>query len=94
MMPMTSAEIEALVDDSPPGLLGTTEYFWRDHYKWLKECGYLLRPRYAPGWVPSWEVKDAGGVSKEWNDCEDGQTSPVGTRCFVSNLTRVIRMVL
>jgi hypothetical protein len=28
------------------------ELFWRDHYAWLKECGYLLlRPRYNPQWV-------------------------------------------
>ncbi|KAJ6516596.1 hypothetical protein C8R47DRAFT_1172844 [Mycena vitilis] len=30
------------------------ELFWRDSYTWLKEAGYLLRPRYAPGWTPPW----------------------------------------
>ncbi|KAJ7153518.1 hypothetical protein C8R43DRAFT_1002318 [Mycena crocata] len=30
------------------------EYFWRDYQPWLKEHGYLLRPRYQPGWEPSW----------------------------------------
>ncbi|KAF5376842.1 hypothetical protein D9757_004435 [Collybiopsis confluens] len=30
------------------------EIFWRDHYEWLKDRGYQLRPRYRPGWVASW----------------------------------------
>ncbi|KAJ6456372.1 hypothetical protein C8R45DRAFT_844991 [Mycena sanguinolenta] len=30
------------------------EIFWRDHQVWLQECGYMLRPRYRPHWVPSW----------------------------------------
>ncbi|KAJ7680951.1 kinase-like domain-containing protein [Mycena polygramma] len=30
------------------------ELFWRDSYTWLKGVGYLLRPRYAPGWTPPW----------------------------------------
>lgn len=31
------------------------EIYWRDHQKWLLECGYRLRPRYQPDWTPSWE---------------------------------------
>ncbi|KAF8902984.1 hypothetical protein CPB85DRAFT_1320768 [Mucidula mucida] len=31
-----------------------TEYFWVSHYTYLAENGYQLRPRYRPGWVPSW----------------------------------------
>ncbi|KAJ7502424.1 kinase-like domain-containing protein [Mycena galericulata] len=34
------------------GRLISAEIFWRDHYSWLKESGYLLRPRYSPGWTP------------------------------------------
>ncbi|KAJ7144700.1 kinase-like domain-containing protein [Mycena filopes] len=31
------------------------EIWWRDHQVWLQEhCGYMLRPRFRPGWVPSW----------------------------------------
>ena len=48
------------------------EYFWRDSYHWLKERGYLLRPRYHPEWVASW--KD---TKESWMDCEDGQTAQV-----------------
>ncbi|KAK7687644.1 hypothetical protein QCA50_008859 [Cerrena zonata] len=31
------------------------EIFWRDHYTWLKDQGYLLRPRYHPEWDPQWK---------------------------------------
>ncbi|KAJ7162149.1 kinase-like domain-containing protein [Mycena filopes] len=32
------------------------EIWWRDHQVWLQEqCGYMLRPRFRPGWVPSWK---------------------------------------
>lgn len=48
------------------------ERFWRDHYSWFKEKGYLLRPRYHPEWIASW--KDA---KKSWLLCEDGQVIPV-----------------
>ncbi|KAJ3872076.1 hypothetical protein F5051DRAFT_172201 [Lentinula edodes] len=43
------------------------EEFWRDHYDWLKDRGYLLRPRYNPGWVASW----VGTNDLSPEDCED-----------------------
>jgi hypothetical protein len=52
------------------------EVYWRDRYVWLKQSGYLLRPRYAPEWVPSWR-----GTDKSWLDCEDGQVSEVRSIC-------------
>ncbi|KAJ7228306.1 hypothetical protein GGX14DRAFT_612096 [Mycena pura] len=33
----------------------TPEVFWRDHYDYILEHGYKLRPRYRPDWVPSWK---------------------------------------
>lgn len=33
------------------GRLIHRELFWRDHYHWLNEKGYLLQPRYHPEWV-------------------------------------------
>ena len=51
-----------------PEVLDDSELFWLEHQKWLEECGYMLRPRYRPGWVPSWQ-----GSKKLWEDCEDGQ---------------------
>ena len=31
------------------------EEFWRDRQEYFLSCGYTLRTRYRPGWVPSWE---------------------------------------
>ena len=36
------------------GELSSIEAWWRDHQEWLAERGYTLRPRYKPGWKPSW----------------------------------------
>ncbi|KAI0827759.1 kinase-like domain-containing protein [Trametes gibbosa] len=30
------------------------ELFWQERHEHLKKHGYLLRPRYVPGWEPSW----------------------------------------
>ncbi|RPD78678.1 hypothetical protein L226DRAFT_457210 [Lentinus tigrinus ALCF2SS1-7] len=35
-------------------MLSDIELWWRDHQEWLAEKGYMLRPRYKPGWKPSW----------------------------------------
>jgi len=40
------------------------EYFWVDHQPFLLSCGYRLRPRYDPTWVPSWKFKRAEGGKK------------------------------
>jgi hypothetical protein len=55
-----------------PGVLVSDELFWSDHQKWLEERGYMLRQRYLPGWVPSWQ-----GTKKIWFECEDGKFSRV-----------------
>ncbi|KIJ18440.1 hypothetical protein PAXINDRAFT_167041 [Paxillus involutus ATCC 200175] len=56
------------------GKLSEPEIWWRDHYQWLENSGYLLRPRYAPDWTPSWE-----GTKKEWFECEDGRAAEFPT---------------
>ncbi|EMD33664.1 hypothetical protein CERSUDRAFT_56685 [Gelatoporia subvermispora B] len=50
------------------GRLSSAEFYWRDRQRWLEAKGYLLRPRYRPGWKPSWE-----GTDKVWYDCEDSK---------------------
>ncbi|KAF8191461.1 kinase-like domain-containing protein [Mycena galopus ATCC 62051] len=40
------------------GILSEYEIFWRDRYFWLKDAGYLLRPRYSPSWTPPWKGTD------------------------------------
>ncbi|OCH90194.1 hypothetical protein OBBRIDRAFT_826068 [Obba rivulosa] len=49
------------------GTLEPEEIWWRDHQLWLQERGYQLRPRFSPGWIPSWK-----GTDKKWWECEDG----------------------
>ena len=46
--------------------LSDCERFWRDLYPFLLGHGYELRPRFRPGWVPSWAKGDADPL-----DCED-----------------------
>lgn len=48
------------------------EFWWRDHFLWLKEKGYLLRPRYDPEWVASWKTS-----GKDWRRSEDAQAGDV-----------------
>ncbi|KAG0696947.1 kinase-like domain-containing protein [Suillus ampliporus] len=56
-----------------PGALSTKETWWCERYQWLKDQGYLLRPRYAPDWVPSWEGSKRNALA-----CEDGQVMRFG----------------
>ncbi|KAF7315852.1 Protein kinase domain-containing protein [Mycena indigotica] len=52
--------------------LGEHELYWRDRYEWLKENGYELRPRFRPGWVPSWQ----GNPKTLQIFCEDSWRPP------------------
>ena len=33
------------------------EVAWRDRQPYLQSHGYMLRPRYQPGWIPSWQQR-------------------------------------
>ena len=46
--------------------LSEPELWWSRHYTWLKDNGYILRPRYAPDWTPSWKT-----TKESWVFCED-----------------------
>ncbi|KAJ6629476.1 hypothetical protein B0H10DRAFT_1987354 [Mycena sp. CBHHK59/15] len=85
-----------MADDNPPTskptqdelakaarheLTRAVELFWSDHCDWLKEKGYILRPRYQPGWVPTWIA-----TKKSMLECEDRQTYP---RDVVMDATRI-----
>ncbi|TFK74307.1 hypothetical protein BDN72DRAFT_955922 [Pluteus cervinus] len=64
---------ERLLDDDArdtirKGLLDKNEICWRDSQPWLKTCGYQLRPRFQPDWVPSWQ----GSEYSLRNPPEDG----------------------
>lgn len=51
-----------------------TEKWWVDHQPWLETRGYMLRPRYRPGWVPSWYA--SGTFEAKWH-AEDRKPMPV-----------------
>ncbi len=36
--------------------LGVYELQWKERQGFLASQGYMLRPRYRPGWVPSWKT--------------------------------------
>lgn len=44
-------------DDIEEGRLLDSETPWVERYEFLKRSGYLLRPRYRPGWVAPWKLK-------------------------------------
>ncbi|TFY70762.1 hypothetical protein EVG20_g2245 [Dentipellis fragilis] len=41
-------------DPASPYFLTTAERWWRDRQPMLQARGYMLRPRFRPGWKPSW----------------------------------------
>jgi hypothetical protein len=68
--PATTASKPVLM----PGIIDRTvlipiEAFWRGHQKWLQDCGYMLRPRYVPGWQPSW-IGKSGKLIPEYEDAQ------------------------
>lgn len=60
-------DLAEYVKNLDEGKLYEGELFWRDHQPWLKECGYLLRPRYQPNWKASW----LGREKWHYLACED-----------------------
>jgi len=54
--------------DSLVGGIGGVEGWWVERQEALEAVGYMLRPRYRPGWEPSWLA-----TNKDFCDVEDGQ---------------------
>ncbi|KAI0077824.1 hypothetical protein K474DRAFT_1039770 [Panus rudis PR-1116 ss-1] len=46
--------------------LTSWELAWRDRATYLRDRGYILRPRYQPGWTPSWK-----NTNRDPHFCED-----------------------
>ncbi|KAJ7680967.1 hypothetical protein DFH06DRAFT_1265694 [Mycena polygramma] len=74
--PMNSAPRSAPIH--PREELAPKELYWLDHHDWLKDSGYLLRPRFRPGWIPSWKtdprkssVLSEDGWRPPFKDCID-----------------------
>lgn len=54
--------------------LTSLEKWWRDRAVFLESRGYRLRPRFMPGWKPSWKGRDLDPFF-----CEDGLRHLVST---------------
>ena len=70
-MPPASQLLRELFGDIPrrePGGIGIHEAEWVERQLALERAGYMLRPRYRPGWKPSW-----AGTNKFHRRFEDGQ---------------------
>ncbi|KAF9077729.1 kinase-like domain-containing protein [Rhodocollybia butyracea] len=52
---MSTQEDNIKLEDRPGQGLDDLEEWWVDRFEFLKEKGYLLRPRYRPGWKPSYK---------------------------------------
>jgi hypothetical protein len=54
-------------------VLKPSETWWMEQYDFLESRGYRLRPRYRPGWTPSWRTN-----GKPKYLCEDSAFNLVG----------------
>ncbi|EIN06241.1 kinase-like protein [Punctularia strigosozonata HHB-11173 SS5] len=75
--------------DVEAGQLYPAEVRWAAKYEWLLSCGYRLRDRYKPDWVPSWRGKGDDVVSWEQEDAHPFQDSRVADAVRVSDNTPV-----
>ena len=64
LTPGQNAEVS---DDERFSRLAPYELAWQSRQPFLQSRGYTLRPRYRPGWIPSWRHTGAHP-----SDCEDG----------------------
>jgi hypothetical protein len=65
------------LDNQPgrqPGDLNELETWWVERQEALEAVGYMLRPRYRPGWIPSWR-----GTNKFYLNVEDGPSVAAST---------------
>ncbi|KIJ52609.1 hypothetical protein M422DRAFT_156137 [Sphaerobolus stellatus SS14] len=72
------------MNQQDPAQRNPGEEFWAQHYAWLTENGYILRPRFHPGWVPSWE-----GTNHDPTSCEDGVVTEMYRTYFMMDAKRI-----
>ena len=61
-----------------PEDLSSHEIIWRDRQPFLESKGYMLRPRFRPGWTPSWLT-----TGKPRRYCEDSSRLPVSQKIII-----------
>lgn len=59
--------------DVSVGTLNSLETYWVGKQEFLASHGYTLRPRYRPGWIPSWRTDPRISVI----DADDSHSVPV-----------------
>ena len=62
--------------------LAPVEILWRDRQQYLESRGYMLRPRYRPGWQPSWKLDP----TIQPRHAEDSLSTHVSTLALYSQL--------
>ncbi len=67
------------------GDVNPIEAWWVERQEALEPVGYMLRPRYRPGWKPSWTDTD-----KQYFRCEDGQSKAVSVDFFCFMVPRFV----
>jgi hypothetical protein len=63
--------------DREIGDIDPVESWWVERQEALERAGYMLRPRYRPGWKPPW-----AGTNREYSRYEDGQLQWVRVNNF------------
>jgi hypothetical protein len=63
-----------------PGRIDENERWWVERQEALEQAGYMLRPRFRPGWQPSWT-----GTNKQFLHFEDGHSLLVSFRTLSSD---------
>ena len=58
---------------------------WRDKQAFLERKGYMLRPRYRPGWVASWK----SNPQLNPRECEDGHRLKVSKMLLGGSITLI-----
>ena len=78
-MPELSVELQDILSlGRELGDINSAETWWVERQEALERAGYMLRPRYRPGWKPSW-----AGTSKDYFRCEDGVKKYVRSDAFI-----------
>ena len=66
--------------------LTAKEAVWREKQPFLEQQGYMLRPRYRPGWIPSWKDDNSRVYT-----ADDGIFLPVSSLLACSEKSCCIR---
>lgn len=70
-------------DDSAFVTFAPVELYWQSKQEFLQSQGYNLRPRYVPGWIPSWRIDPTIWFA----DAEDHVGFHVKSLCVVHDET-------